>query len=399
MTEDPSHDVVNRAQQLLEHHQYAEVLALLSPQLESQPTAPTLRCAGFAELGLHRLDSAQAHLAKACELDPEDPHIHFGLGLAYAAQNHFNEAISAFDRAMELAPNLGPVRAHLVDALMHQGEKEFLVFQVERGESLLRRAIKLAHGDQRPAIMQAQLFLENHEPGKAKALVQQTLAHPPLSPELLNLAANLQIEIPAGAVKRAEAMPPPAPLPPAAPIHTPQTTVPRASHHEVPCPVCQRLVMEWASICPHCNSRIKDSPASVALSQISTHTWQDIAYRVMSWIWIAYGVLSIVLGLIVIRNMENAAADRGVDISTMSKGGTAYFWVVGIAQIALGIGLLVENETMQFISKILCYLSLAGGAVSLLIGLVSANWGGVVKALFDLGFAGFMIYLINYEGG
>jgi Flp pilus assembly protein TadD len=74
----------------------------------------------FMQMGVHHLASGQLHEAQRVfeclvGVNPKDADAHALLGTALQAQERFDEAIAAFDRALQLQPK------HVV-ALSHRGE-------------------------------------------------------------------------------------------------------------------------------------------------------------------------------------------------------------------------------------------------------------------------------------
>jgi hypothetical protein len=157
--------------------------------------------------------------------------------------------------------------------------------------------------------------------------------------------------------------------------------------------------MEWARVCPHCNSQIKDTVGQERINMVGT-AWQEVAYKVVSVLWILSAVASMVMTYVGLRVQQNQAMGlSGLDatsVSLMDHPTLMFVGVVGFVQLLLGIGLLTENDTCQFIAKLLSWLGTAFALAGVLVWGLGGVWGYFFKSLIDLGIYGFAAYLIGY---
>lgn len=79
-----------------------ETLALSAPPSSSGEPANT---EGVIHAGQGHWDVAEGHFRKALEVDPKLAEAHFNLGLALDKLDKHDEAKTAFEKAVELAPN------------------------------------------------------------------------------------------------------------------------------------------------------------------------------------------------------------------------------------------------------------------------------------------------------
>jgi tetratricopeptide (TPR) repeat protein len=110
----------------------------------------------YAELGLiylaqDRAELAHLVLARAAELDADDPAVHNALALVYLAQGNGQEAFDRFDRATSLDPDYVEARFNKAQVLLDAGDyaraKQELTIVVDRGpdDHAARVALGLAH--------------------------------------------------------------------------------------------------------------------------------------------------------------------------------------------------------------------------------------------------------------
>jgi Tfp pilus assembly protein PilF len=104
----------------------AVALALVAgPALgQGREDAETRFAMGVNHLREGRIDMALDDFQKAAKLDPKNAYVMKGLGQAYAAKRKWNDAISAFRKALELNPYYVDVRNDLGMALMLSGNRE-----------------------------------------------------------------------------------------------------------------------------------------------------------------------------------------------------------------------------------------------------------------------------------
>ena len=101
------------------------LVALAAPALaQSPPEAEARFSTGVMHLREGRLDLALEEFKQAAKRDPKNPYFQKGLGLAYAAKRQWKDAISAFQKALELNPYYVDVRNDLGTALIGSGDRE-----------------------------------------------------------------------------------------------------------------------------------------------------------------------------------------------------------------------------------------------------------------------------------
>ncbi len=384
---------LSEAQKLVYAGRAQEALALLKPLEATHAASVELwQWLGYAYSGSNDLTSADGAFQRALSLAPKDPLTLYGLGQLRVSQGQLEAGIELFDRAILEQPNLEYIRTALVTTLMMQGKQAFAAGNLAGGEASYLRATKLALKDPRPSVELVRELAQIGDVPRARHYAAQGIAKFPAVPEMVQVANELQVGPGPGA---------PAPVqaavmiePQGAPVAAPQPVQPVA-HQQIQCPACKRMAMEWASICPHCGERLKASAASVAMSQIPTTTWQEVAYRIVAVLWIASAVFTIVSGVAEVRKAEEALRELTGHGSGNQDGRAMYFYIMGGLQAFVGIGLLIENETLQFIAKIICYLSLFVGARGTVVGFLGGHPLEGLVGLAQLSLAGFAIYLIN----
>lgn len=68
---------------------------------------------GLECLKAGKIDEAIGQLETACEIDPSDYRAFNYLGIAYAQKKLFNRAIGAFNKAIQLRPNIPSIHYNL----------------------------------------------------------------------------------------------------------------------------------------------------------------------------------------------------------------------------------------------------------------------------------------------
>ena len=101
------------------------LVLLAGPALaQLNPDAEARFAMGVSHLREGRLDMALEDFQKAAKLDPKNPYVMKGLGLAYMGKRKWKDAISAFQKALELNPYYVDVRNDLGTALVLSGDRE-----------------------------------------------------------------------------------------------------------------------------------------------------------------------------------------------------------------------------------------------------------------------------------
>lgn len=110
-------------------------------------------------------------------------------------------------------------------------------------------------------------------------------------------------------------------------------------------------------------------------------------YYILAVIWILQGGYQLAQALGVIPN----------PLQELGMGSA--IGILGVIQIGLGLGLLLEQTWAQFLIKILSWISIGLGIIFLPMVMLSKNWvGPLLEDLFRMTLAGFQIYIINCVG-
>jgi tetratricopeptide (TPR) repeat protein len=134
------------------------------------------------------LPRAVQALERARELAPRDWGPSYHLGRAYLRQHRHAEAIAAFERVIELAPDFDPVLLDLSRAYAARGDRErarqyrdSFEMASENYQRIEATRLRLAHEPKNPALhfALARLYLERGRNRAAYAALQDGLAHDP----------------------------------------------------------------------------------------------------------------------------------------------------------------------------------------------------------------------------
>lgn len=114
-----------RAGALEEAHRWPEARAALQQGLALAPDQPLLlNFLGYAQLERNEnLDSSEAMIRKASELDPDNASITDSLGWAEFKRGKVDDAIATLQRAAEKDPDQAEIQEHLGDALYKSGRR------------------------------------------------------------------------------------------------------------------------------------------------------------------------------------------------------------------------------------------------------------------------------------
>jgi predicted TPR repeat methyltransferase len=126
-----------------------------------------LRDEGYALLEAGRYDEAQQMLLQALKLSPQDPLIHYRLGLLYGDTDRVADALSAYDASIALDP--GNARAH-----NNRGSVLQLLDRMQAAEAAFQRAHEIDPTLQQPYINLGHL-LELRDTAGAIALYEKAL--------------------------------------------------------------------------------------------------------------------------------------------------------------------------------------------------------------------------------
>ncbi len=376
-------DQLSLAKVYYQEQRYPEAKTALEHAVREQPDlAEAWQLLGLSYYCLQDYAQSESAQRKSLAL-AQVAHTYFGLGLALAAQAKYDEAISSFDKALELEPNNQHARASLVETLINQGQERLAGNNFPVAERSLDRAIKLNRSDPRPVVLLARHFAASNLEGRAKQIVSEAVGHGAKSDDLTALVQELGIQA----------------LPSAtAGVQKQQARDAVAKSEQIPCPICKMPIMEWATTCPYCKQRIRQSTMMAAAEAIKP-SWQEVAYKIITVLWILQGAWSIYSGLQFVESVDRGTRElTGAGASNVG-GMTGYFWVIGLVQIALGIGLWFENETVQFIAKIICYLALLVNGLAFIQSVALGHGLAIVISLVQLSITCLTMYLISYASG
>ncbi|HVT14076.1 MAG TPA: tetratricopeptide repeat protein [Fimbriimonadaceae bacterium] len=360
--------------QLYMNQDYAGAETQLSEAVKIRPDwAEGWSYLGFSLYMQQKLTEAAPCLEKAVMMDQENPEARFGLGLVWAAMKRVDAAIACWNETLRLNPNHADAKRSLVGALIYRAQTYFADKDYDRGEGDLDRAIKIDRTAPQPVVILTNHFIEQNMTARAQKTVKDAIAYMPNDGNVQALAIKLNVQ----ADKDTQVL---------AQDQQARQQVQRSQ--EVPCPACKRPVMEWAAICPHCNTQIKALPSQFAgrMDALPKVVWQDIAYYVVAALLTLQAVIPLVITM----------ATKGPDQLFTGFAGVAN--VVNLVTALLGIGLLFKVDLIMYITKILCYIN----GFFLILGTFLAFFAGFyVAATIEFGqlsIVGFMIYLLNYHG-
>ena len=146
------------------------------------------------ELGLARLDEAEAHLRRAIELRPDNPIPHFNLGTLLSVRTRYGEAEAALRKYLELLPDSPRGLGRLGLLYLLQGRLENAVPLLERARRLppgpppnpggpaptpLAKAIGLVEDDPGALMLLGRSLVEQGKPGDAVLALERAAALAP----------------------------------------------------------------------------------------------------------------------------------------------------------------------------------------------------------------------------
>jgi hypothetical protein len=161
------------------------------------------------------------------------------------------------------------------------------------------------------------------------------------------------------------------------------------------CPRCQQVLPGWSTACQFCGSTITAGyvrPTDAYKYKIDNRLgWKDIGYIAVSLIIAAQGAYLLLQGLKIVPSAIALA------------GGDAYLGIVGAVDLLFGLGLLFHVGWIQFVMRLRCFLGLAHGSLSLVLGLMMFGytrhpWPQVLSSLWTVVLLGFTLYFINELG-
>ncbi len=329
---------------------------------------------GFASQAAGNIPDSIGAFKTAIGLNPQNHEAFLGVGMAYMANADFARAISSFDSALEMRPNDNRARDELVRALLQDGKIRVGANDHYGGEASLERAYKLARNSSDTVLPYVEHLIGSNQHKKAFDVIGASRKDSPDDVRIKALADRMDNDPKLAHAKQLAALrtQPKQPLQPAKPTVNPD---------EVLCPCGATRVMKWATVCPTCSNRIGD-PANRASQfagheNLSTTTWVDVVYYIVSVIWLLYGGGTFLLGML-----------GGSDIGNFAMG-------VGAFNAGIALGLLFQVEWVQFIAKILMGLNLVLNGFSFLLTFGLGFYLSAAFYGFMTVFAGFSVFVIH----
>lgn len=372
----------SKADELYANQDYLGAAEEYKKLLENQPANPVLR----KQLGLaltlgKKVDEGLEQLKTAAAMQAADPEVRYAYGYGLGMAGKFDEAIEELDVALNLQPNHIPARQGIIYCLLTSGQALAQVNPV-LGEQRLDRAFKLDPKNAHVASTLLTHMVRSNQKGKAINFIKDLDAHiktqTPLKENLETLQTDPEYIATFKQIAMAQKSTAPKPVAP--------TT--GGTLKQVPCPACKQMIMDYAAICPHCNTRLKATGTFAGMDTGPRWEWQEIAFTIMSVLWCLLTGFSTFVAALACMNPKVGWNGIG-----------AFFFVVSLAQFLIGVGLLCRLEWIGFIARIGCYLTLllSGYRVAFIFTKTAATEGYINLAIVMC--AGFMIYLINYVIG
>lgn len=328
---------------------------------------------GMSLIQLREFERAIEACREAANIQAGSPECHYAYGFALGAVERYEESIRELDATLALQPNHLAAKQALVYSLTKQGQRT-LESNPAYGESMLERAHKLDHAN--PAALSPLLewYRATNQRGKAAKLLgslgADLKAHPQIAPILEAMHADPAFH---NVLHQAEA------AAQSTGIATAQPPAKGSSITMLPCPNCKLPIADYAAICPHCSFQNRAVGRFATVDSGPDVIWQDVAYNIVCVLWLV-----------------SSAYDIWASLS-MSEVVRDWFLTLGIANAGMGLGLIFKVEWVMFVAKIMLWLKLAGGGLSIIWALGLAHYGDFALAVGQFGLTCFFIYLINYH--
>ncbi|MCW5939731.1 MAG: tetratricopeptide repeat protein [Fimbriimonadaceae bacterium] len=327
------------------------------------------RMLGFSHYGLQAYAAAREAFTTAVGLDPSNGETHYGLGLAVWGEGDLEASARHFDEALLLRPDHAGAKQALVTLLIAKGKAHLQNDEAPRGEADLERAVKIDRKNPEPVTVLAKHYYVTGQKPRATKLIQGALEELAHDPQIKAMAEHLGVKADQAAVKDAAKKD--------AVVQSQKTQ----------CPVCKREVMNWAAICPTCGAQLRAVVSQFASNNpVPKATWQEVAYKIIAGLWILNGSYLAFQG---VQRIGKEGYMPGLE---------AFEVIMGAINIGVGIGLFFENEVVQFIAKLMCYLVMFRAGLSLILSL---GMGFTVDAAINaamIALAGFQLYILAQIG-
>lgn len=362
------------------------------------------RSLGLNLIQLQRFQEAIEACQKAAQLHPENAETRYALGYALMSAGRLKEAIDELDAALCLQPNNVPAKQALVYCLLQHAE----ALAPENPDAALRVLERTHHLDRKNPRVYAALAARYLAMGlkiRAWHLYEETEPHHRSHPDALLVTSRLEADPEFQEhTRRREASERPARPAPAAvvevsaphepthsltadplsaaspPAPSPAQPPAPATLKTVECPNCKQQVMDYAAICPHCDFHIRAAGTFSGHDRGPEVVWQEVAFNIMCVLWILNAGLNIWQGL-----------------QVSIEGLKAYVVTLGVASLAIGVGLIQRSEWSAMFAKVIVYLNLAGGGLTLLYGVLAGKPLSIGMGVFQVALYGLAWYLINFN--
>jgi tetratricopeptide (TPR) repeat protein len=328
---------------------------------------------GFSQYMQQKFTEAGASLEKAVMMDLENPEARFGLGLVWAALKRVDAAIACWNECLRIKPGHVDAKRSLVGALLYRAQGYIVEKDYDHAEADMDRAIKIDRTAPEAVVALANHFIAQGMIPRAEKTVKEALGYLPNDAHVQALSIKLNVQ----ADKNTHVV--------AQDVQAKQQV---QKSQEIPCPNCKRPIMEWAAICPHCNMQIKAIPSLFATRNAATpaYQWQDVMYFIVVVLWTIVGAAPfLIIGL-------------ALGFGTAFSGVEAFPMTMAIATIALGVGMLFQNDFCMTFAKWLAIIDILWSIL-----MAMPHYYGKMPIMFvidilSIGLNGFLIYLLNYMG-
>lgn len=372
------------------------------------------RMLGFALNGAKDHEAAIKAFETAVNINKRDADVYFGLGLAHQALGQHRPAIAAFEKCLHENHHHPAVKIPAADSYEQIGKEMEEALNLLGAEQYYEKAYQYSQRED-----YYNRLLEYYERagqgGKAMMVEREWRArHGQLEPEPEGLSANATVQenppappqtvthaAPANPAQPAPAGLAPDPLAPApAQSVVSQPTVANFFN----CPACHKPMAMTANMCPHCGHDIRkplNSDFTKQKKAAEQKTWQEIVYKIMCGLWILFGILTVIGGLLVQRAFQEETeglGDAAAIGGTVGNVAAAMFFIRGGLQIIVGIGLLFEVTFFMWIGYVMCLLNIFGYGRDLLIGFGTGDYVSGIISLVGLGLTFLFIYLLKFFG-
>lgn len=157
--------------------------------------------------------------------------------------------------------------------------------------------------------------------------------------------------------------------------------------------------MGYPSQCHFCGAvlgQYNKAPGQ-AVARFDGRSWQEIVYYILAAIWVLQGLYTLLQGLHVIHSTTYIGAS-----AAFAEKMSSFISIIGVLNIAVGVGLLFENVAVQLIVKWFSIFNLFFAALGLLMVFAMPNAASMIIVFltqaFQIAFLGLQVYVINTIG-